>query len=122
MNAFIIANYSVPSGTFVVFSIIEAHRDKSQWGEDAYEFRPERFEEDNIKDIHPYSYAPFSKGSRICPGHKYAMMTMKAFLSKFLIKYRVATNTKYEELDFILELTLSVKQGFTMKVEKRLIE
>lgn len=93
--------------------------DKKYWGDDADEFNPERFSEENIKKVHPYAYLPFSKGPRMCVGHRYAWMAMKVFLSKFLMKYRVSTELKYENLEFRIMMTTVIKQGFTMKFEKR---
>jgi cytochrome P450 len=97
----------------------EMHLDKDLWGEDVLEFKPERFSEENIKNVHQYSYFPFSNGPRICPGIKYGKMSMKVFLSKFLMKYRVTTELKYEDLEFIMKVTTVLKQGFMMKVEQR---
>lgn len=66
--------------------MIEIHRNKNIWGDDALEFKPERFERENFEELHPYSYIPFSGGERMCPGNKYAMMTMKIFVSRFIMK------------------------------------
>lgn len=109
----------MPSGTHIILPILELHRDKSQWGEDADEFKPERFRSENFEKVHPYNYIPFSKGHRMCPGYRFAMMTMKIFLCKFLMKYRVTTELKYEDLNFIMQLTTAIKQGFMIKIEKR---
>ena len=38
---------------------------RGSWGEDADEFRPERWESG---PPHPYAYAPFSHGPRACIG------------------------------------------------------
>lgn len=83
------------------------------------EFKPERFLEENIKKVHPYAYIPFSGGPRICPGVKYAQMTTKMFISKFLMKYKVTTELKYEDLVFEVQSLAKVRQGFMMKVERR---
>jgi cytochrome P450 family 4 len=95
------------------------HTNKTFWGDDVMEFKPDRFREENISKVHPYAYFPFSGGQRICPGMKYAQLSMKIFLSKFLMKYRVTTNLKYEELELQVRVAMVVKQGFMVKVEKR---
>lgn len=97
----------------------EIQTDKEIWGEDAEKFKPERFLEESIEKIHPYAYFPFSNGPRICPGHKYAQIVMKVFLSKFLLKYRVKSELSYEDLVFQMRISLKIKQGFEMKVERR---
>jgi cytochrome P450/NADPH-cytochrome P450 reductase len=43
--------------------LVEVHMDKKLWGEDAREFKPERFLDED--KIHPYAYFPFSKGPRV---------------------------------------------------------
>lgn len=43
-------------------------RDKSFWGEDADVFRPERWEDPNLKPT--WEYTPFGGGPRVCPGFR----------------------------------------------------
>jgi cytochrome P450 len=114
-----LAEHTIPAGTIIILMPKEVQTDKDLWGQDAMEFKPERFLEENIKNIHPYAYFPFSNGPRVCPGLKYAQIGLKIFLSKFLVKYQVTTNLKYEELTFEMQVTLKISQGFTMKVERR---
>lgn len=60
-----IAKYTARAGSYAVIPMLDIHTDKKLWGDDALEFRPERFEEENMKSIHPYAYIPFSKGPRV---------------------------------------------------------
>jgi cytochrome P450 len=83
------------------------------------DFKPERFNAENISKVHPYAYIPFSGGQRNCPGSKYANLVIKIFLSKFLMKYRVTTELRYEELQFHSEITTKLKQGYMVKVHRR---
>jgi hypothetical protein len=46
-------------------------------------------------------------------------MVMKVFLASFLLKYRVTTDLKYDELDLQMRATTVVKQGYLIKVERR---
>lgn len=117
---FVIAeNFTVPRGAIIGCLIREFHTDKNYWGEDASDFKPERFSEDNFKKVNPNAYMPFSRGPRMCPGHRYASLTTKVFLSKFLARYRVTTELKLEELEYQVALTTRLKQGFLLKVERR---
>lgn len=52
--------YNIPAGTNFFLSVFKLHRNPKYWGEDAGEFKPERFEPDKIRNIHPYAYVPFS--------------------------------------------------------------
>jgi cytochrome P450 family 4 len=98
---------------------LDTHRNKKLWGDDALVFKPERFEPENFKNIHPYAYIPFSNGGRMCPGYKYALLTLKIFLSRFIMNYRVTTNMKYEDLEYIFGLTLDFKKRPLLSVTKR---
>lgn len=99
--------------------IQEAQKDKKHWGNDANDFKPERFSNDNMKNVNQNAYLPFSKGPRICPGNRYAAMSMKAFLSQFLMKYRVKTYMKIEELKIEFMFTMNVQQGFLLMFDRR---
>lgn len=46
------------------------HRRKDLYGDDAEEFRPERWEGDGLRNI-GWGYLPFNGGPRICLGRKY---------------------------------------------------
>lgn len=114
-----LGNYTAPAGTLMLLYCHATHTDKKYWGDDALEFKPERFSDEKFKKVHPYAYFPFSRGPRICPGNRYAWMLMRVFLSRFLRRYRVTTDLKYEELEFQYAITLSIKQGFMIKIERR---
>lgn len=60
------AKVFVKKGQMVANSYFSMHRRKDLYGEDAQDFRPERWE--NLKP--GWSYAPFSGGPRICLGRK----------------------------------------------------
>jgi cytochrome P450 len=59
----------VPKGTIVMYSPYSMHRRKDFYGEDADEFKPERWEA-----LRPgWEYLPFNGGPRICLGQQYAL-------------------------------------------------
>jgi cytochrome P450 len=58
---------TVPQGSTVQLGIYLCHRRKDLWGEDAHEFRPERW--DGRKK--GYEYVPFIAGPQICIGRKF---------------------------------------------------
>lgn len=59
----------VRKGESVTFIIYAMHRRKDIWGEDANEFKPERWEGRKSD----WSFIPFSGGPRICLGQQYAL-------------------------------------------------
>merc|ERR1712113_179221 len=73
--------YRVKSGTMCMVGIMAVHYDKSIWGEDAYEFRPERWE-------HPppnkFAFIPFAVGPRACTGREFTLIEQKITFVKLL--------------------------------------
>lgn len=59
----------VRQGQAVGYCVYAMHRRKDLYGEDAEEFRPERWEGDELKDI-GFGYLPFNGGPRLCLGRK----------------------------------------------------
>jgi cytochrome P450 len=60
----------VKKDTQVLYSVWCLHRNNQLWGEDALEFRPERWDENKL---HQWDYLPFNGGPRICPGQQFAL-------------------------------------------------
>ncbi|KAF9873872.1 hypothetical protein CkaCkLH20_08606 [Colletotrichum karsti] len=59
----------VPKGTTINFSVYIMHRRKDIWGQDAEEFKPERWE----GKLTGWEYLPFNGGPRICIGQQLAL-------------------------------------------------
>ncbi|CAO1404738.1 unnamed protein product [Diamesa tonsa] len=74
-----------PKDVTLVISIFSLHRRKDIWGENAELFNPDHFLPENIAKRHPYSYIPFSRGSRNCLGNNYAMLAIKIMLAVILL-------------------------------------
>jgi cytochrome P450 len=57
----------VRPGEAVTYLMYAVHRRKDLYGPDAEQFRPERWDGDELKDI-GYGYLPFNGGPRACLG------------------------------------------------------
>ncbi|KAI6180979.1 putative cytochrome P450 CYP13A8 [Aphelenchoides besseyi] len=85
----------VEKGTDVIVDLLSIHFDKKTWGDDAEEFRPERFLQDKI----PSAYYAFGGGPRLCIGMRFAFLEEKLLLVYFLRKFRVvATENTPKEI------------------------
>ena len=59
----VIDGYKIPKGFAVNLSVYSVHRHPEVWGEDAEEFKPERFLE---KRYPSFAWIPFGSGARKC--------------------------------------------------------
>ncbi|XP_063836171.1 cytochrome P450 4V2-like [Ostrinia nubilalis] len=107
-------------GVGVLIHMWAIHRNPRYWGEDAEEFRPERFFDS--PPTHPAAYMPFSYGSRNCLGYQYAMMSMKTIITSLVRKYKVlpASGTSSKEpLRLHYDLMMKHVDNFQVKLQTR---
>ncbi|KAF5540871.1 cytochrome P450 monooxygenase alkane hydroxylase [Fusarium napiforme] len=69
----------VPKGSMVNYTVYAMHRRKDLYGQDAEEFRPERWE-----SLRPsWFFLPFNGGPRICLGQQYAITESLLVIMRF---------------------------------------
>ncbi|GJQ72048.1 hypothetical protein Trydic_g3149 [Trypoxylus dichotomus] len=78
-------------------------------------FMPERFLGNDNTTLN--SYMPFGGGLRNCIGTKYAMMSMKTFLAKFLMKFTIESVNHH--IDLKTEIALTSTNGFKVCLRQR---
>jgi cytochrome P450 family 4 len=108
---------TIPAGCQVGVLSDTLHRRKDVWGEDADEFKPERFQPDITR--HLYSYMPFSGGPRICIGYKYAYMSMKITMAFLLRRFVFNTDLKLDDLRWDISITLKLLNKHMVTAENR---
>ncbi|CAG2104157.1 unnamed protein product [Medioppia subpectinata] len=89
----------LPKGTSIVIPIWALHLDPDNFA-DPYEFKPERFLSENLHDIKPYTYLPFSTGPRNCIGMRFALLELKYTLVKLLCRYEFVPCNETKEMDY----------------------
>lgn len=100
----------------VAVLIPQLHRDKEAWGEDAEEFRPERFEDP--KKVPHHAYKPFGNGQRACIGMQFALHEATLVLGMLLQHFELID---YENYDLDIKQTLTLKPGdFKIQVQPRM--
>ena len=69
----------IKRGSGVGFLPYYLHRRKDIYGEDAREFRPERWEEPGLAEL-GYAYVPFHGGPRLCLGSKLLLSHLNLYI------------------------------------------
>ncbi|XP_022149052.1 cytochrome P450 CYP749A22-like [Momordica charantia] len=87
----------LPATIRVTIPTAAVHHDTAYWGEDASEFKPERFAEGVAKAIERNSaaYLPFGLGGRSCVGMNFAMKEAKIGMSMILQRYSFTLSPAY---------------------------
>ncbi|KAJ3390488.1 hypothetical protein HDU92_000421 [Lobulomyces angularis] len=97
----------------VIIDVRSLHTLTSVWGEDAQEFKPERWDNGFVPTS--CSYIPFGDGPTICIGQKLAIVEMKVVLI-YLIKGFNFELIPNQNLDPICSITTGLKNGLFVKV------
>mmetsp|Transcript_79601 Transcript_79601/g.201157 ORF Transcript_79601/g.201157 Transcript_79601/m.201157 type:complete len:428 (-) Transcript_79601:11-1294(-) len=88
--------WRIDKGENVAITVMALHYDKKIWGEDAEEFKPERWEQG---PTHKYAFIPFATGPRACIGREFTMIEQKVTFVKLLQRFDFCRpdNVKAEE-------------------------
>ncbi|XP_039114632.1 p-coumarate 3-hydroxylase [Dioscorea cayenensis subsp. rotundata] len=96
-----LAGYDIPKGSNVHVNVWAIARDPQVWKE-PLEFRPERFQEEDI-DIkgHDFRVLPFGAGRRVCPGAQLGIYLVESMLGHLLhqFKWDLPEGMKPEDVD-----------------------
>lgn len=113
----------VRKGELVVYSQYVNSRMKSLYGDDAHDFRPERWETGEMSDI-GWAYFPFSGGPRQCLGEDFALMEVSYTLVRLLQTFANIELPEGEAIDPIglerqrLTLVMSSADGCRVAVKR----
>jgi len=95
-------NVPVSKGDSVFIPILAINRSKEIWGEDAREFKPERWESipesaHSIPGVWGNSLA-FSGGTRACIGYRFSVVEMKALLFVLIRSFQFEMSVPSEDI------------------------
>lgn len=94
----------VPKGTQVDYSVHCMHRRKDIWGEDANEFKPERW----VKKKVGFEFLPFNGGPRICLGQQFALTEAGYVIVRLLQKFdKIQNMSATPESDPLYQFTVT---------------
>ncbi|XP_057800644.1 cytochrome P450 94B3 [Salvia miltiorrhiza] len=126
-----VANDELPDGTRVragdrvTYFPYGMGRMKSLWGEDRFEFKPERWvsEEERgrikaLKNYGPYKFSVFQAGPRACPGKEMAFVQMKYVVASIVERFVIRPVVPDRPI-FVPLLTAHMATGFKVLVRPR---
>ncbi|KAL3828741.1 hypothetical protein ACJIZ3_017543 [Penstemon smallii] len=113
-----LGGYRIPKGILVQLPIAKLHRSTEIWGEDALEFKPDRFAEGVLKASNGHAaFMPFSWGPRICIGQNFALMEGKIFLAQFLCTFTFELSPTYKHAPYAA-FTVQAQYGAPLVLNK----
>ncbi|XP_034108259.1 probable cytochrome P450 4d20 [Drosophila albomicans] len=110
-----IGDQTIPANTSIYLVFYFAHRDPRHFP-DPLRFKPERFLDDN-EERQTFTYLPFSAGPKNCIGQKFAMLEMKALISKILRYYELLP--KGPDLQPMMNFILRSSTGMCVAMKPR---
>ncbi|KAJ8552749.1 hypothetical protein K7X08_020142 [Anisodus acutangulus] len=113
--------FRVRKGSAVAYQPWAMGRMESLWGDDAEDFRPERWSDENgcFRQESPFKFTAFQAGPRICLGKEFAYRQMKIFSAVLLATFRFKLSDEQRTVKYRTMLTLHIDGGLHVNASYR---
>ncbi|KAJ1431390.1 Cytochrome P450 [Sesbania bispinosa] len=114
--------FSVKKGDVAAYQPYAMGRLKSLWGDDAEEFKPERWldKDGNFQQESPFKFTAFQAGPRVCIGKDFSYRQMKIFCAVLLGSHRFKLVDQHKSVHYKTSLTLLLDGGLYLNAYMRL--
>ncbi|KAK2996322.1 hypothetical protein RJ639_024944 [Escallonia herrerae] len=113
--------YSVKKGDMVAYQPYAMGRMKFIWGEDAEDFKPERWLDKNgiFQQESPFKFTAFQAGPRICLGKEFAYRQMKIFAAALLSHFVFRMSDNKKAVNYRTMINLHIDGGLHVRASRR---
>ncbi|EOA16471.1 hypothetical protein CARUB_v10004625mg [Capsella rubella] len=114
------SGHKVEANSVIIIYLYGLGRMRAVWGEDAAEFKPERWvtETGGLRHAPSFKFLSFNAGPRTCPGKQLAMTLMKTVVVEILQNYDIEV-IKGQKIEPDPGLMLHMKHGLRVTITKR---
>ncbi|KAL8119104.1 cytochrome P450 704C1-like [Apium graveolens] len=114
--------YKLRKGDSVYYLAYAMGRSQDIWGDDAEDFRPERWLVDGtFKPESPFKFVSFHAGPRICLGKDFAYRQMKIVSIALLhyFRFKLADDDRNKNVTYRTMMTLQIEEGLHLRAHTR---
>lgn len=110
--------HEISKNTDLVLNYYAFGRKTDVWGEDADQFKPERFQHTNLQQ-QKWTYSPFTTAEKLPAASKFSRMSLKVAVIKLVQNFTFKTTMKMEDVRLKSFLSLELCTQHSISVECR---